>query len=99
MELVVPISLSRLFGTSGRRAIDSIVPRRTFDDVILPLSTRCALDNALAQVIQHDLIFRRWGLGEGIPLGLLSRSILLGLRARERPSAPKQSRTRSVAIF
>ena len=68
--LVVPISFSRLFGTSGRRAIDSIVPRRTFDDVILPLSTRRALDNALAQVTQHDLIFRRWGLGERHSTGL-----------------------------
>ena len=70
MECVVPISFSRLFGTSGRRAIDSIVPRRTFDDVILPPSTRRALDNALAQVTQHDLIFRRWGLGERHSTGL-----------------------------
>ena len=70
MECVVPISFSRLFGTSGRRAIDSIMPRRTFDDVILPPSTRRALDNALAQVTQHDLIFRRWGLGERHSTGL-----------------------------
>jgi SpoVK/Ycf46/Vps4 family AAA+-type ATPase len=70
VERVVPISFSRLFGTSGRRAIDSMVPRRTFDDVVLPPATRRALDNALAQVTQHDLIFRRWGLGERHSTGL-----------------------------
>jgi SpoVK/Ycf46/Vps4 family AAA+-type ATPase len=67
---VVPIAFSRLFGTSGRRAVESIVPRRTFDDVILPATTRRALDNALAQVTQHDLIFKRWGLGERHSSGL-----------------------------
>jgi SpoVK/Ycf46/Vps4 family AAA+-type ATPase len=55
---------------SGRRAVESIVPRRTFDDVILPPATRHALDLALAQVTQHDLIFNRWGLGERHPTGL-----------------------------
>jgi len=55
---------------SGRRAVESIVPRRTFDDVILPAATRRALDNALAQVTQHDLIFTQWGLGERHPTGL-----------------------------
>jgi SpoVK/Ycf46/Vps4 family AAA+-type ATPase len=67
---VAPISITRLFGMSGRRAVDSIAPRRTFDDVILPPSTRRALDNALAQVTQHDLIFKRWGLGERHSSGL-----------------------------
>ena len=66
----MPISFSRLFGTSGRRAVDSVVPRRTFDDVILPPATRRAVENALAQVTQHDLIFRRWGLGERHSTGL-----------------------------
>ena len=46
------------------------MPRRTFDDVILPPATRRALDTALAQVTQHDLIFNRWGLGERHPAGL-----------------------------
>jgi SpoVK/Ycf46/Vps4 family AAA+-type ATPase len=59
-----------MFGTSGRRAVESIVPRRTFDDVILPPATRRTLDIALAQVTQHDLIFNRWGLGERHPSGL-----------------------------
>lgn len=65
-----PISLSRLFGTRGRRALESIVPQRTFEDVILPPATRRALDSALAQVTQHDLIFHTWGLGERHPTGL-----------------------------
>ena len=65
-----PLSFTRLFGAQGRRAVESIVPRRTFDDVILPAPTRRALDDALAQVTQHDLIFNRWGLGERHPTGL-----------------------------
>jgi SpoVK/Ycf46/Vps4 family AAA+-type ATPase len=67
---VARIPFTRLFSTSGRRAVESIVPRRTFDDVILPPATRSALDTALAQVTQHDLIFTRWGLGERHPTGL-----------------------------
>ena len=63
-------SFARLFGAPGRRAVESIVPRRTFDDVILPPATRRALDEALAQVTQHELIFTRWGLGERHPTGL-----------------------------
>jgi SpoVK/Ycf46/Vps4 family AAA+-type ATPase len=55
---------------SGRRALESIAPRRTFDDVILPPATRRALDLALSQVTQHDLIFKRWGFGERHPTGL-----------------------------
>ena len=46
------------------------MPRRTFDDVVLPASTRRALDQALAQVTSHDLIFDRWGLGQRHPTGL-----------------------------
>jgi SpoVK/Ycf46/Vps4 family AAA+-type ATPase len=65
-----PISFARLFGAPGRRAVESIAPRRTFDDVILPPATRQALAAALAQVTQHDLIFNKWGLGERHPTGL-----------------------------
>jgi SpoVK/Ycf46/Vps4 family AAA+-type ATPase len=68
--LVAPIPFSRLFGFPGRRAVESIAPRRTFDDVILPPATRRALENALAQVTQHDLIFNGWGLGERHSNGL-----------------------------
>jgi len=60
---------ARLFGIAGRRAVESIVPRRTFDDVVLPPATRRALDLALSQVTQHDLIFNRWGLAERHPTG------------------------------
>jgi SpoVK/Ycf46/Vps4 family AAA+-type ATPase len=64
--------LLRLFGVpaGARRTVDAIVPRRTFDDVVLPPSTRRALDHALLQVSNHDLIFKRWGLGERHPNGL-----------------------------
>src|SRR5215213_462998 len=67
---MAPNPFAALFGTSGRRAVESFAPRRSFDDVILPRGTRRALDTALAQVTQHDLIFNRWGLGERHPAGL-----------------------------
>src|SRR4051812_28814383 len=56
--------------TEPRRVVDSTVPRRSFDDVILPVATRRALDEALAHVTRHDLIFNRWGLGERHATGL-----------------------------
>jgi SpoVK/Ycf46/Vps4 family AAA+-type ATPase len=63
--------LLRLFtGGSARRIVDIVTPRRTFDDVVLPAATRCALDQALAQVTSHQLIFDQWGLGERHPTGL-----------------------------
>ena len=67
---MAPIPFAQLFGISGRRAVETIVPRRTFDEVVLPPATRRTLDTALAQVTQHDLIFNRWGLGERHPTGL-----------------------------
>ena len=60
--------LNGLAGT--RRAVDTISPRRTFEDVILPPATRRALDQALVHVTRHDLIFHRWGLGQRHPTGL-----------------------------
>jgi SpoVK/Ycf46/Vps4 family AAA+-type ATPase len=68
--MVAAAPLARLFGIGGRRALESVAPRRTFDDVILPPATRRALDSALSQVTQHDLIFNRWGLGDRHPTGL-----------------------------
>jgi len=64
--------LLRVFNelTGSRRTVDTIIPRRTFDDVILPPATRRALDQALQHVTSHDLIFNRWGLGERHPTGL-----------------------------
>ena len=67
---MAPVPFARLFGSSGRRAVESVAPRRTFDDVILPPTTRRALDIALSQVTQHDLIFNRWGLAERHPGGI-----------------------------
>ena len=64
-----PISFARLLGLPGRRAVESLVPRRTFEDVILPAATRRTLHEALAQVTHHDLIFNQWGLGERHPTG------------------------------
>jgi SpoVK/Ycf46/Vps4 family AAA+-type ATPase len=65
----MPMPFLRL-GAGGRRVVESVEPRRTFDDVILPPSTRRALDVALTQVTRHELIFNRWGLGERHPTGL-----------------------------
>ena len=64
--------LFRVFNvlTGVRRTVDTVIPRRTFDDVILPQATRRALDTALVHVTSHDLIFNRWGLGERHPTGL-----------------------------
>jgi SpoVK/Ycf46/Vps4 family AAA+-type ATPase len=67
---VGPTTFSRLFGISGRRAVEALAPRRTFDDVILSPVTRNALEAALAQITQHDLIFKSWGLGERHSTGL-----------------------------
>jgi SpoVK/Ycf46/Vps4 family AAA+-type ATPase len=63
--------LLRALGFSDvKRAVDSIVPRRTFADVILPPATRRTLDQALVQVTSFDLIFSKWGLGERHPSGM-----------------------------
>ncbi|HEX6558235.1 MAG TPA: ATP-binding protein, partial [Longimicrobiales bacterium] len=66
--------LRELFASFGQRrpAIEAVEPLWSFDRVILPPATRRALSEALAQIHQHDLIFREWGLGEvhGSGLGL-----------------------------
>lgn len=63
--------LLRALGFSDvKRAVDSIAPRRTFDDVILPPATRRALDRALVHVTSFDLVFNQWGLGERHPSGM-----------------------------
>src|SRR5919206_1369981 len=61
-----------LFGgvSSGRELVEAIIPRRSFDDVVLPATTLRALNNALALVRKHDLIFRQWGLAERHTTGL-----------------------------
>jgi SpoVK/Ycf46/Vps4 family AAA+-type ATPase len=63
--------LLRLFTGRGRRGvIESVQPRRTFRDVILPPATRRTLDEALLQVHTRELIFEQWGLGERHPTGI-----------------------------
>src|SRR5439155_1298587 len=64
--------LRELFGLGKPRTslVEVVMPRRTFDDVILPATTRRALDDALQQVRNHHLIFERWGLGERHSSGL-----------------------------
>lgn len=56
--------------TGNRRVVESVIPRRSFDDVVLPPATRRTLDQALSHVTSHDLIFNRWGLGDRHPTGL-----------------------------
>jgi SpoVK/Ycf46/Vps4 family AAA+-type ATPase len=62
--------LSFLTGRSSARAVEVVAPQRTFADVILPAETRRSLEEALAQVRNHSLIFTRWGLGERHASGL-----------------------------
>jgi SpoVK/Ycf46/Vps4 family AAA+-type ATPase len=61
--------VSFLTGRSFRRPVDTITPRRTFADVVLPAQTRRMLDQAMAEVRNHALIFRSWGLGERHTVG------------------------------
>ena len=60
------------FGPEPERGgmVESTIPRRTFADVILPPSTRRQLDQALAQIGKHDVLFVDWGLGERHETGL-----------------------------
>ena len=62
--------LSTLFTSRASRSVETVLPARTFADVILPPTTRRALDEAIAQVRNHSLIFTRWGLGERHATGL-----------------------------
>jgi SpoVK/Ycf46/Vps4 family AAA+-type ATPase len=56
--------ISFLTGLGSRRVVETVVPDRTLADVVLPPQTRRTLDQALAEVRNHALIFQRWGLGE-----------------------------------
>jgi len=64
----MPNPLRELFNNAmtpvRRDLVDATIPQRTFDDVILPSSTRRALEQALQQIRKRELIFDRWGLGE-----------------------------------
>lgn len=56
--------ISFLTGLGSRRVVETVVPARTLSEVVLPPQTRRTLDQALAEVRNHNLIFSRWGLGE-----------------------------------
>jgi SpoVK/Ycf46/Vps4 family AAA+-type ATPase len=57
--------ISFFSGLAGsRRVVETVTPDRTLADVVLPLETRRALEQALAEVRNHSLIFNHWGLGE-----------------------------------
>src|SRR5437867_6323019 len=62
--------LSFFTGRTSARAVEVVAPQKTFADVILPPETRRSLEEALAQVRHHSLIFSRWGLGERHSSGL-----------------------------
>jgi SpoVK/Ycf46/Vps4 family AAA+-type ATPase len=60
-----------LFGGPGARGlVETITPRRTFNDVVLPPETVVALEHALQVIRKHDLLFKQWGLGERHDTGL-----------------------------
>ena len=56
--------ISFFTGLGARRVVDAVTPARTLADVVLPPHTRRTVEQALAQVRNHHLIFNRWGLGE-----------------------------------
>src|SRR5687767_11247076 len=56
--------ISCLTSLGSRRVVETVTPERTLADVVLPPQTRRTLDQALAEVGHHNLIFQRWGLGE-----------------------------------
>jgi SpoVK/Ycf46/Vps4 family AAA+-type ATPase len=56
--------ISFLTGLGSRRVVETVTPERTLSEVVLPPQTRRTLDQALAEVRNHNLIFQRWGLGE-----------------------------------
>ena len=66
----MPPPLMSLFAGRARRPVETVTPSRTFADVVLPPETRRTLDEALAQVRNHNLIFGYWGLGERHASGL-----------------------------
>jgi SpoVK/Ycf46/Vps4 family AAA+-type ATPase len=59
-----------LSGMGDRRIVETVVPQRTLDDVILPPATRRSLEQALMHVTRHDLIFNTWGFGARHPTSL-----------------------------
>jgi SpoVK/Ycf46/Vps4 family AAA+-type ATPase len=65
-------SLRDLFFGARRQLVETVAPRRTFADVVLPPATLEAIRHALALIRKQNLIFEQWGLAErhGGGLGL-----------------------------
>jgi len=57
-------------GPTLRGLVETVTPKRTFGDVVLPPETKAALDHALQIIRKRDLLFREWGLGERHSTGL-----------------------------
>jgi len=57
-------------GPTVRGLVETITPRRTFEDVVLSPDTVAALDHALQVIRKHELLFHEWGLGERHTSGL-----------------------------
>src|ERR1043166_5937251 len=56
--------LTFLTNLGSRGVVDTGSPTRSLAEVVLPPHTRRTLEQALAEVRNHNLIFSRWGLGE-----------------------------------
>jgi SpoVK/Ycf46/Vps4 family AAA+-type ATPase len=56
--------LTFLSNLGARRVVETVTPSRSLAEVVLPPHTRRTLEQALAEVRNHNLIFSRWGLGE-----------------------------------
>src|ERR1043166_2036949 len=56
--------LTFLSNLGARRVVETMTPVRSLAEVVLPPHTRRTLEQALAEVRNHNLIFSRWGLGE-----------------------------------
>src|SRR4026209_152642 len=56
--------MSFFTGLGSRRVVEAGKPAHTLADVVLGPQTHRTLEQALAQVRNHHLIFNRWGLGE-----------------------------------
>ena len=56
--------LNLLTHLGSRRVVETVTPARSLADIVLPAQTRRTLEQALAEVRNHNLIFSQWGLGE-----------------------------------
>ena len=55
--------ISFLTGLGSRRVVETVTPERTLRMLFFLRKLAAPLDQALAEVRNHTLIFERWGLG------------------------------------